>query len=86
MNEDPICSICGSRLSEHIASSAGGLTHPREASGEGRYVEVRPRYTMAGAWPGDDDIEMPALYKFEPDAKFENPYGHGWSPYKEVET
>lgn len=79
---DPECNICGARLSEHVPTESGPYTHPREAAGEGRYELARPGYTRAGAWPGDDDIEMPPVYRFVPAAKLENPYGHGWSPYQ----
>lgn len=79
MSKD-ICGICGFKLSEHVPTASGPRTHPREVSGEGRYVLVRHGYTRAGEWPGEE-IEMPPEYKFEPAAKFENPYGHGWSPY-----
>lgn len=37
---DPVCLICGSRKSEHVATDLGTFTHPREAAGEGRYVLV----------------------------------------------
>jgi len=66
---DPICGICGEPRSAHVPSESGPYTHPREAHGEGQYVLVRPGYTMGGAmggWPGDDDIDMPPLYRFEP--------------------
>lgn len=79
--EDPTCYICGFKLSEHVATLAGPSTCPREASGEGRYVLVRPAYIRGGFFPGEEE-EMPPVYRFEPAVKFESPYGHGWSPYQ----
>lgn len=79
--DDPQCEVCRFKLSEHVPTSAGPRTCPREASGEGRYVIHRSGYTMPGSFLGDDDVEVAPVYRFEPTVKFENPYGHGWSPY-----
>ncbi len=46
MTDDPVCRICGSRKSEHVSTSAGLYTHPREAHGEGKYV-LRARGTSS---------------------------------------
>lgn len=69
MTDDPICGICGERRSAHVPTETGPLTHPREARGEGTYVQVSPGWTMSGAmgaFPHNDDIEMPPTYKFVP--------------------
>ena len=64
--DDPICNVCGEPKSAHVPTEAGPLTHPREARGEGHYEQVSAAHLVAGSWPGDDDWEMPARYKFVP--------------------
>lgn len=39
-NNDPICDVCGSRRSEHVKTTAGPFTHPKEARGEGIYTKA----------------------------------------------
>lgn len=62
---DELCSICGEPRSAHVATEAGPLTHPREARGEGRYVQVAPGYTM-GMGVLTDDIDVAPRYEFVP--------------------
>lgn len=38
MSNDPTCRICNEPKSKHVATAAGPYTHPREATGEGKYV------------------------------------------------
>jgi len=78
--EDPVCDICGEKLSKHVPTDSGPYTHPREASGEGRYEFTNRRYygldcdDCGGPCDGHD------MHRFVPAAKLANPYGHGWSP------
>ena len=65
---DPVCGVCGERKSAHVATDKGPFTHPREARGEGHYEEVSPAHIEAGYWPGDDETEWPATYRFVPKA------------------
>lgn len=66
---DERCGICGEPRSAHVATDKGPLTHPREARGEGEYELVRPASTHGAFWPGDDDIELPPVWKFVPKTK-----------------
>lgn len=71
MTDDPVCGICGERRSAHVPTADGPLTHPREARGEGTYVQTSPGWTMSGAMGSTalgwmDDIEIPPSYKFVP--------------------
>lgn len=61
---DERCGICGESKSAHVATDKGPLTHPREARGEGEYVLVRPAHIEGAFFPGDDDIDVPPLWKF----------------------
>lgn len=66
--KDPKCGICCEPRSAHVPTDDGPLTCPRLARGEGEYVLVHPAYTMSGcmgSFPGGDDIEMPASYRFK---------------------
>lgn len=67
MTADPNerCGVCGEPRSAHVPTDEGPLTHPREARGEGVYVQTRAPYISGGYWPGDD-WEMPATYTFVP--------------------
>lgn len=51
MSDDPVCRICGAKKSEHRKTDIGPYTHPREASGEGRYYLVSAG-SIAGYSPG----------------------------------
>jgi hypothetical protein len=65
---DPICGICGELRSAHVSTTKGPLTHPREARGEGVFVQVSAGYTLSGAMGGGrgDDIDVSPTYLFEP--------------------
>ena len=62
--EDEICSICHEPKSAHVLTDEGPFTHPREARGEGEYVLVYPAHTEGTFFPGYDDREVPAVWKF----------------------
>lgn len=83
MTDDPICGICGERLSTHVPTEAGPYTHPKEARGEGVYRMVRPGYTM-GRGPADDDIEMPPRYEFVPNPPKPHVSALLWRPGDEL--
>lgn len=68
MSDDPVCTICGERKSLHVKTDKGPFTHPREARGEGTYVQVSPPHLQGGFMPGED-YEMPAVWKFVPAEK-----------------
>lgn len=61
-----ICNICGEPKSAHVKTDKGPLTHPREARGEGEYVQVSPGHIEGGFWPDDDEIHVPAAWMFVP--------------------
>ena len=63
--DDTICSICNEPKSAHVATEKGQYTHPREARGEGEYVEVSPGHIQAGFMPGDE-YEVGPRYEFRP--------------------
>jgi hypothetical protein len=62
-DEDEICGICGEPKSAHVPTAKGLLTHPREARGEGEYVEVYPARIQGGGI-SSDDWHIPARYEF----------------------
>jgi hypothetical protein len=66
MSSDPRCGVCGERLSAHVATEKGPLTHPREARGEGEYVLAREGFTQGGL---PFDIEHGPSYRFVPTTK-----------------
>ena len=61
---DEICDICGEPRSAHVPTDKGPLTHPREARDEGEYVLVKQAHIQGRFWPGDDEIHVPAVWKF----------------------
>lgn len=66
---DPICGICKEPKSLHIATETGPLTHPREARGEGKYMLKRQAHIAGRMSPGDDELEIPAVWEFVATAK-----------------
>ena len=63
--EREICLVCGETRSAHVPTEKGPLTHPREARGEGEYIEASPAKSHPGYWPGEE-FEVPARYVFRP--------------------
>lgn len=63
---DEICNICGEPRSAHVKTDKGPLTHPREARGEGEYVQVSPAHIEGRFWPDEDEIHVPAAWAFVP--------------------
>ncbi len=61
MVDDPICTTCGEPKSAHVRTAKGPFTHPREARGEGTYVQVAGGVTLT---PGDYDMYIPPRYEF----------------------
>lgn len=45
---DEICLICNEPRSAHVETERGPLTHPREARGEGEYIEIGGGVYYAG--------------------------------------
>ena len=78
--DDPECTVCGAKLSEHVPTESGPYTHPREAAGEGRYEFANRCYYGLDCRPCGGPCDGHDVYRFVPAAKLENPYGHGWSP------
>lgn len=63
---DEICNICGEPKSAHVPTDKGPLTHPREARGEGEYVQVSPGHIEGSFWPDQDETHTPAAWMFVP--------------------
>jgi hypothetical protein len=66
---DPICRICNEPKSKHVATVLGPYTHPREATGEGRYVRKSFGHYEVG-WTGEyqnwERWEFVPGHSFEP--------------------
>ncbi len=63
-DHDPICTTCDEPKSAHVATAKGPFTHPREARGEGTYVQVAGGVTLGAMTPGHDDLYIPPRYEF----------------------
>lgn len=57
MSDDDICRICNEPRCKHIETARGPLTHPREASGEGRFVLVASGTDGGGVMRDDEPWE-----------------------------
>lgn len=66
MSSDPICTTCHEPKSAHVKTDKGPYTHPREARGEGTFVQVSAGGTLGRLSPADDDWHIPPTYRFVP--------------------